>query len=80
MGAQHPWSPIFFGSMMADLKTTIEEAANGPAKASGDSGSVEQQPLPDLIEADKYLTNKTAMSGNKRFGLRFAKLRPSGTA
>ena len=38
-----------------DLEDKISEVAQGPAKASGDAGSVEQQNLKDLIEADKYL-------------------------
>jgi hypothetical protein len=63
---------------MPDLESTISEAAQGPAKASGDSGSVEMHPIPDLIEADKYLVQKTA-STKKGFGLRFAKLQPPGT-
>lgn len=64
---------------MADLTTTIETSAAGPAKASGDSGSVEQHNLKDVIEADKYLKQATAVSTNPRFGLRFAKLSPPGT-
>ena len=35
------------------LEDKINEVANGPSKASGDAGSVEQQNLKDLIEADK---------------------------
>lgn len=42
------------------LENTITDAASGPAKASGDAGSVEQHNLKDLIEADKYLAQKTA--------------------
>ena len=63
---------------MADLKTVIEESAAGPAQASGDGQSVTQHNIKDLIEADKYLTQKTAVSANPRFGMKFVKLRPPG--
>jgi hypothetical protein len=63
---------------MADLATAIETNASGPKKAAGDSGSVEQHPLPEQIEADKYLSGKTAADANHR-GLRFTKLVPPGT-
>ncbi len=46
--------------MADDLEDTIEQNAKGPAKASGDAGSVEQHPLPDQIEADRYLASKDA--------------------
>ncbi len=41
--------------MAEDLDDTIEQNAKGPAKASGDSGSMEQHSLPDQIAADRYL-------------------------
>jgi len=40
---------------VADLEDTILENAQGPAEARGDAVSVKQHPLPDQIEADKYL-------------------------
>ena len=46
--------------MADDLEQTIRENAQGPAKASGDSGSMEQHPLPDQIAADRYLESKKA--------------------
>lgn len=63
--------------MPDDLESAIEENAKGPAKASGDAGSVEQHPLPDQIAADKYLASKDAAKSPKR-GLRFNKLVPPG--
>ncbi len=63
--------------MADDLDETIEQNAKGPAKASGDAGSVEQHPLPDQIEADRYLASKEAAKSKKR-GLRFNKLVPPG--
>lgn len=63
--------------MADDLDDTIEQNAKGPAKAAGDAGSVEQHPLPDQIEADRYLASKDAAKSKQR-GLRFNKLVPPG--
>jgi hypothetical protein len=60
-----------------DLDETIEQNAKGPAKASGDAGSVEQHPLPDQIEAAKFLASKEAAQQPKR-GLWFNKIVPPG--
>ena len=65
--------------MAEDLDNTIKTNAEGPAKASGDSGSVEQHSLPDQIAADKHLASKQAASG-KGLGIRRIKLSPPGTA
>jgi len=65
--------------MTDQLSDKIKTNAEGPAKASGDSGSVEQHPLPDQIAADKYLESKKA-SRAKGLGIKFAKLSPGGTA
>ena len=64
--------------MADDLEDAIRENAEGPAKASGDSGSIEQHKLPDQIAADKYLSAKEAAK-SKRKGLQFNKLVPPGT-
>ena len=63
--------------MADDLKDTIRENAQGPARAVGDAGSVEQHELTDQIEADKYLASKEAAKSKSR-GLRFNKLVPPG--
>ena len=63
--------------MADDLKDTIRENAEGPAKAAGDSGSMEQHKLSDQIAADKYLASKDATK-SKRRGLVFNKLVPPG--
>jgi len=63
--------------MADDLKDTIRENAEGPAKAAGDAGSVEQHKLPDQIAADRYLASKEAAKSKKR-GLKFNKLVPPG--
>jgi hypothetical protein len=67
------------GSVMADsLDETIRTNATGPSKASGDSGSMEQHPLPDQIAADRYLESKKAARG-KGLGVGLRKLVPPGT-
>lgn len=65
--------------MADDLETAIRDNAEGPAKASGDSGSMEQHKLPDQIAADRYLCTKEAAKSKKR-GLRFNKLVPPGAS
>ena len=63
--------------MSDDLDNAIRENAQGPAKASGDSGSMEQHSLPDQIAADRYLeSKKAARSKGLRIGLK--KLIPPG--
>ena len=65
--------------MAEDLEDKIRENAKGPAKASGDAGSVEQHKLTEQIDADRYLNSKKAAKSKHR-GLRFNKLVPPGTA
>jgi hypothetical protein len=65
--------------MGEDLEQTIRENVTKPAKATGDSGSVEQHPLKDQIEADRYLASKKAAKA-KGLGLRVTKMAPPGTA
>ena len=65
--------------MTESLENKIRENAEGPAKASGDAGSIEQHKLADQIDADRYLCSKDAAK-SKRRGLRFNKLVPPGTA
>ncbi len=64
--------------MAEDLEQTIRENASGPAKASGDAGSVEQHSLTEQIEADRYLASKRA--ANKGLGVRMVKVVPPGGA
>ena len=61
--------------MPDDLKDEIQQNAVGPAKASGDAGSVEQHKLSEQIAADKYLSSKDAADKRSR-GLRFNKFVP----
>jgi len=65
--------------MPDDLEDAIRQNAQGPAKAAGDAGSMEQHKLPDQIAADKYLASKEA-AGSKRRGLVFNKLVPPGAS
>lgn len=65
--------------MAEDLKDAIRENAEGPAKATGDAGSIEQHKLTDQIAADKYLASKEATK-SKRRGLQFNKLVPPGAS
>lgn len=64
--------------MAEDLSNSIQTNAEGPKKASGDSGSVEQHPIGDQIAADRYLESKKA-SRNKGLGIKTTKLSPGGT-
>lgn len=59
---------------MPDLSTNIEDNAQGPKRASGDQGAMEQHPLPDQIEADRYLKEQTAQT-RRRGGMRFQRVR-----
>ena len=61
------------------LDNSIKTNAEGPKKASGDSGSVEQHGLADQIAADKYLESKKA-SRVKGLGVKLAKISPGGTS
>jgi len=56
----------------------LRDAAKQPAKATVDGQSVEQHPLKDQIEADRYFASKNA--GKKPgLGIKFAKIVPPGS-
>ena len=59
--------------------TALNAAVAGPKSATTDGMTVESQPIPDLIAADKYLASKCAASSPTR-GLRFNKLVPPGAS
>lgn len=63
--------------MADDLEDKIRDNAVGPAKVSGDAGSVEQHSLADQVEAAKFLASKEAVKKKSR-GVRFSKLVPPG--
>ena len=62
--------------MSDDLESTIQQSAQKPKRASGDSGSMEQHGLSEQIAADRYLNSKRA--AKKGVGVRFTKLSPPG--
>jgi hypothetical protein len=64
--------------MAEDLTDAIKQNAEGPKRAQGDAGSVEQHDLKDQIEADKYLASKEAVN-NPAKALARVKIVPPGT-
>ena len=65
--------------MTDTLDNSIKTNAEGPSKASGDSGSVEQHKPSEQIAVAKHLASKEAAAG-KGLGIRRIKLSPPGTA
>ena len=65
--------------MTEDLKDTIKRNAEGPRRAAGDAGSVDQHSLKDQIEADKYLAGKEAASKNPAKAFTRVKIVPPGS-
>ncbi len=63
--------------MADEIRDAILSNAQGPQSASGDAGSVQQHGLADQIEADRYLSERTAVANTRR-GLRFSRLVPPG--
>ena len=64
------------GSAQADVDSTIQQNAEGPKRASGDAGSMEQHSLADQIAADRYLNSKKAVKGG--LGVKLTKVVPPG--
>lgn len=64
--------------MSDELEEQLKEHAKRPAKVAGDAGSVEQHPLRDQIELDRYLNSKNAAK-RKGLGIRITKIIPPGT-
>ena len=60
-----------------DLSDTIEDLAGAPLKVEADGHKIEEQRLSDVLDADRYLAQKSA-AGKKTSGLRFVKLSPPG--
>jgi len=56
----------------------ISDRAKQPKKVTGDAGSVEQFPLDEQIEADRYERAREEVEKPHR-GLRFTKMVPPGT-
>jgi hypothetical protein len=65
--------------MPEPLEESIQQNAQGPAKATTDGSSMEQHPLPDQIAADRYLASKQATK-RKGPGIKLLKISPPGTS
>jgi hypothetical protein len=65
--------------MSEDLSETIQDAAATPASVTVDGVQTAFRPLPELIEADKYLRDKTAAAA-RRTRFSFCKINPPGMA
>jgi hypothetical protein len=64
-------------ALTPDLAPQLDTAARGPASVSSDAGSVRQQPLQDLIAADRY-QKAVAARRSPRCSVLFARLVPAG--
>ncbi len=60
-----------------ELKDIILENAKGPKRVEGDSGSVEQHSLKDLIEAERFLQAKKA-TRKPGLGIKLVKIAADG--
>ena len=58
-----------------NLTDTLLENASGPKKVTTDAGTVEQHPLGDLIEADRYVKS-TEAAKTSGLGIKLTKLSP----
>lgn len=58
------------------IEQSIIDNAQGPAKASDDTGSMEQHSLADQIEADRYLRARQASRAGRGLGIKLTKLIP----
>lgn len=59
------------------ISDAIDENARGPKKVQVGNQSVEAHPLPEQIEADRYVKGQSAASKN-HLGMRFIQLIPPG--
>ena len=65
--------------MAQNLDQAIKDNAEGPKKAAGDSGSVEQHSLDDQVAADRYLASKKA-NRSKGLAIRRTRVVPPGAS
>lgn len=64
-----------------ELRNKISDAAGNPKRVRTDAGEAESHDLKDMIEADKYLSARSAVTqaANRRHrGLRFNTIIPPG--
>lgn len=66
-------------SASAPVQTTLETLATSPQRVRNDEGTVEERPLPQVIEMDRYLKSQDATDGGVPYGLRIARTTPRGT-
>jgi len=52
----------FAMTTLADVQAALAARATGPSHVQGESISVTQQPIPDLIALENHLTAKAAVS------------------
>lgn len=64
--------------MTEPLDDSIKTNAQGPKRARGDSGEVEQHSVSDQIAADRYLESKKA--ARRKLGVRMTKIVPPGAS
>jgi len=57
----------------------INELAQAPKKTTGDDGSIEERPIGEVIEADRYTAGKQATSSGPPYGMRIGRLKKPGT-
>lgn len=62
---------------MPDLSDTIESVASAPKQTEVDGQRVTEHSLQELIEADRYLQERTAATRD-RLPVRFVTLQPPG--
>jgi len=65
--------------MAKEIRDAIEDNAQQPRHVNVDGVDVEQHPLKDQVEADRYLSSKTGV-GKPTRGLRFNVMKPPGAA
>jgi hypothetical protein len=55
----------------------IQDLATSPKKVQGDEGTVEERPISEIIEADRYTSAKQA--NRVPWGMRMARIQKPGT-
>lgn len=56
---------------------TIDELAVAPERTTTDEGTVQERPIKDIIEADKY-SKATNIGDSPLHGLRISRCKPAG--
>lgn len=63
---------------MSAISDTLQNVAAGPKQTTVDGESVSEHSLPDLIQADQYVSEQNA-SGKRTLPIRLAKVKPGGS-